>query len=182
MASVTLNPTKDASIRSGIPDVNFNGTQLYVGYRSATADNSRSLIEFDISSIPTTATIDSATLSIYAQSTDEGESGNRTYNIHRNTSSWVETGATWNSSPAFDATPDASTVVTANTTGFKTFDLQSLVQEWVDGTTNYGVTIKHSADNLTPRMNYASRTGTAGQEPKLEITYTVAFKKKVLIF
>lgn len=171
----TFNPTHDSYIRSGSSGSNYgSGNTFAVGYRSATADIARAVMKFDLSSIPSNATIDSATLAIYAASTDETESGNRTYEIHRNTSDFDESTVTWDSPPTFDAGVDEDLVITANTTGYKTFtDVISLVQNWVNGTNNnYGITIKVNNEASAPRMNYNS-SEAASNKPVLTVTYSL---------
>ena len=49
--------------------------------------------------------------------------------------------------------------------------LKEVIKELNDNP-NYGVTIKVNTEGSPPRMNYGSRTGTAGQEPKLVIDWT----------
>ncbi|MCK4819515.1 DNRLRE domain-containing protein [bacterium] len=68
--TVTLNPTEDAGISLNEPDSNFGE---YVGYTvwEETYGHSENwgykiYLKFDLSSIPSSATIESATLSLYA--------------------------------------------------------------------------------------------------------------------
>lgn len=186
MPTITIQPTddttgKDTLIMSGASaDTNYGaGIQLYLGYRSATEETARILIQFDLQAIPTRSIINSATLSLYAESTDESETGDRTYGVYRNTAAWTESTVTWNTAPTVDATPDATTVVVANTTGYKDWNVATLVQEWVNGTSNFGVTIKNATDGQKPQMNYSS-SGRGSNYPKLVINFTPAQRGAVL--
>ena len=180
MAQITIQPDgttgKDSWLDENNPTTNHGTAALLgIGYRSATSKISRGIFQFDLTGIPQGSTINSATFSIYATGTDEGESGNRTYEVHYVTQSWDESTVTWSNQPTFDATVEDSVVVTANTTGFKTFSsMATVVQEWLDGDqTNYGIVVKVNNETLAPSMNYAtSDNATAANRPKLVVNYT----------
>ena len=177
MTQKTIQPDaaagKDSYISDGASaDTNYGTAGLALGYRTVTGKNQMSLLQFDLSNIPFNSKIISAILSIYANSTDEGEAGNRTYGIYRNTADWTESTVTWNTAPAISSVY-TTTVINANTTGFKDFDVKTLIQEWINKTySNYGVTIKNATAGQAPNMNYDSSDGaTEAQRPKLVINY-----------
>ena len=79
--TITLKPNadngKDARVQSNIPDTNIGISQLFTG-GSGTINGvpfiDRSLIEFDLSSVPENVMIDSAFLSLYANTVNGGHS------------------------------------------------------------------------------------------------------------
>lgn len=175
MATLTLQPDatagKDASIESGSQaGSNFgNDARHTCGTYILTDGNARSLVQFDISSIPSGSVIDDATLTL----TCENYYTTVTVYVHRVTASWTEGTVTYTNQPAHDGTADAS--LSVSSTGAKNFDVQALVQEWVDGTANYGIKLISSSEgtaSLTGVNFDSSDFGTAGSRPKLVVNYT----------
>lgn len=130
----------------------------------------RSFVRFDLSSCASfaTASVQSAALKLVL-STAPSES--RTYNAHRVTAAWTETGLTWENQPAVAASATVSTMT--GTTGGVTlqWSVRTDVQAFVDGTANHGWRIADSAEANNPAMLgiFSSKEGT--QPPQLTITY-----------
>jgi hypothetical protein len=72
------------------------GTSTAVFATSSTNQRRLSLLKFDLSTIPTTATIDSATLSLWNTGTKAASLDLALYSVLSANSSWTEGGATWN--------------------------------------------------------------------------------------
>lgn len=110
-------------------------------------------------------TLDSAIFSIYV-----GAVTNQTVNVHRITADWAENVVTWNSfGGAYDPTIVGS--FTTDATGWKTVNVSSLVQAWIDGVyPNYGLLIEQGQTNgsVYPSSEYAS----VSIRPMLTICYT----------
>jgi len=175
MPILTLQPNgtdgKDASIESvAQANNNFQTDPRFVcGTYILTNGNARALAEFDLSSIPTGSVINSATITL----TCENYYTTITVYIHRITASWLENTVTYNNQPAHDATADAS--LSVSSVGAKDFSVTALVQEWIDGTANYGFKIIGSSEgtsSLTGSNFDSSDFGTAGSRPKIVIDYT----------
>ncbi|MBI4337097.1 MAG: DNRLRE domain-containing protein [Chloroflexi bacterium] len=97
--------------------------------------NRRGLVKFDLSAVPANATIVSATLKLYAFSVP---SSARMYGAYRITSTWTETGVTWNAQPTLVLSPTAS-ATTPGSMNWVTWDVTADVQAMVNGVaTNYG--------------------------------------------
>lgn len=120
--------------------------------------------------IPAGATIDSAVLSLYVTQASPVE-----VDVHRITKAWTENGITWNGfAGAYDDAVVDSALV--DSTGWKTFDVKTLVEAWVAGTNpNDGLLLSV----LMPSNNDAalfdsSEASNVALRPKLEVCYTVA--------
>jgi hypothetical protein len=139
-------------------------------------DNSadrRGLIRFNLSSIPSNATITSAKLYLYEKS---NKTGQLTY-IYRVTSNWSENTVTWATwlllGGDYDNSISYYTFIPDQNNCMLTMDITSLVQLWVKGTyPNYGLMLYSTGPNHI--ISYVSKeSGTASERPKLEIVYTV---------
>ncbi len=107
-----------------------------------------------------------------------------TINAHGITNSWVESEVTWNSrmSGVSWTTPggDYSGAVSSSqfcpnsvdTNTWKSWDVTSLVQGWVNGGTNNGVLLKDSSSTSACKWFYSSDYGDASKRPKLSVCYT----------
>jgi RHS repeat-associated protein len=181
---------------------NYGGTDaLYIGTDTDGAGTNwkyRPILSFDVRNIPTGATVTSANLQMYADYMPPAT--NVTVEAHRVTSAWTQgtgginygdctgDGATWLETQGgvkwktpggdYDPTVAASVTHTANDQAkWDTFNLASIVQQWVSGTApNLGVLFKFS--NETPLSTnwfaYDSDYDTWDPtlKPKLSLTYS----------
>jgi len=144
----------------------------------ATWDSSRNcriLIHFDLSSIPSDVTINSATLSLSLTAASD----DRIQDVHRVTSAWAESTACWQNQPSFSpiSTSNAHTGTTPDS--WVNWDVSSDVGEFLSGTQNYGWLIKEPVESSGPDPLYAmykSREFSVDSllRPKLIVTYTEA--------
>jgi len=142
----TTNYGSAAALSTGIID----GATRYAVFR------------FDVSSIPASATIASANLSmsLYASSTGAG-----TLNAHRLTGAWSESTVTWSTfNGVFDPT-----IVATSPNSAPSFDLTGLVAQWVSSATpNYGVLIEQSTYKT---LFNASEVSSVSARPSLQVCY-----------
>ncbi len=135
--------------------------------------NFRSLLQFDLSSVPAPADrITDATLRLYYYEWRHADPVGRVYEVHRLTNTWDETHSTWQArddhntpdpvywdsydsgvppyQPGggdFAVTVDASAVVPAGAGQWMSWDVTDLVKEWVGGTCdNVGLTVKDGVE------------------------------------
>lgn len=163
----------DSYVNQASAASNF-GTATTLDVRSASSSaNRRTLVQFLLSScsIPANALVTSATLKLFMYT---APTASRTYEAHRVTGAWTETGVTWTNQPttAASATATASTGTTANVT--LSWNVTSDVQTFVDGTSNLGWRIKDQTESsATARLGQfrSAEYGTAVQRPALDITY-----------
>lgn len=181
----------DTRLISSAATSNFGtNNELNAGeYKSGTNDIRRSLIKFNLSSIPSGATLDSVTLSLWTIAAGSTyANNNRTIRVYRTKRNWVESQATWNVYSTGNSWSAAG--------GFHTDDCEQTAIGSADLTTSiaankqvdftltptsvsgldlgYGWLIK--ADTETDDL-YAFKSSdhvTSAEHPKLSITYTLA--------
>jgi hypothetical protein len=103
--TATLSAVADIRILTVYPDTNFNtGLPSQVSVFTGGGNLQRSLIQFDLSSLPTGESVQSATLTLYSRFEDgKGNYGGATMGVYRLAHPWSESQATWNISAT--ATP-----------------------------------------------------------------------------
>ena len=179
-------PSKDAAIRSETPTTNYGNKQFLTTNSLSTAPE-RSLLEFDLSSIPAATVIDSAVFNLYLSLWSGKNDNVKTYKV---TNAWLEgngdsNGVTWDyrdkNGPVlwniaggdYDTATAGSFTVKA--TGWYSMNLTALVQEWIDGATpNYGIILAPPLSAGNHKNYYISSEYTlfAGLRPRLTITYS----------
>lgn len=184
-ATAVLTSTQDTFIMNNAASSNL-GNLTRFAIEGDISQLKRSLLLFDLSSIPAGATITSATLTLEKISSDIATDS---ISVHAITRSWVEgdgtagSGTTWNTYDGasswttgggdFNVTASATTVVTA-AAGPQDWDLTSLVQDWVDSVqVNYGVLLKREpeAKSAQPLHYFSSRELTPA--PQLTVVYSL---------
>jgi Concanavalin A-like lectin/glucanases superfamily/Regulator of chromosome condensation (RCC1) repeat/EGF-like domain/Human growth factor-like EGF len=156
----------DSTIALDQADTNFGGlSTVAAGFASAAYDIP--LFQWDLSSIPSSASISSAKLVLgIAQ-----YAGNPTLNtVYALADPWNESTVTWNNSPRYyggiNATSYGNTVLTQA-------DLTGIVQDWRIGyIPNYGVQVYNDAGNGYATY-YSGETLFESLRPRLDVCYTV---------
>jgi bacillolysin len=178
-STVYLSSIADSDVAQGYPDVN-NGTAnvMIAGYDEYFSPNAlilRSLVKFDISSIPSGASVSSALLRVYYVGYWDYADYSRTITSYRPASDWTETGVTWNNAPAPAESYGYVNIVSNNSWGYVYIDVTALVQGWVNGSIpNYGVMLRGpevSGSDASWREFY-TREGGSSYTPQLVITYS----------
>jgi hypothetical protein len=176
---ITLQPGAagiDSMVISGIlwPNTNM-GNYVYsdVG-NSVTSDIRRTYIKFGLGTVPANAVVVDADLKLYCY----GGFGTDSFTIglHQVTSAWDESTITWNIQPTFSVDAEITTNITA-TAAWKSWDIDTLVQAWLDGSiTNYGVVLKDIDEASVNTLAYfwtSDYTTDTSKCPKLEIDYYI---------
>lgn len=193
MTTYTSQPDETAGIDTRIVDTDANGNygtadKVVIGKYSTTS-TSRALIKFDLSSIPSSATIISATLSFYVKA--DNATASDTISVYRTKRNWVETQATWNiystgnnwgtagglGADDYDSTVWGTVAVSASESVDAEKAISLSISEFtksINGTySNYGWIVK-TAEGGNSQYDYHSSSGlTAGTRPKLVVEYTV---------
>ena len=187
------NANADSFIKSECPNKNFgNGDDfgdfnLFVGrWEEMDAElNRRTLIKFDLSSIPRNSYILSAKLNLFVPDKQIGGTpDNEKIYIHRITKDWKEYEVTWNNrdsqhlwdSPGGDFDPNISDSIIVKDKyddGWKSFDVTSDVQLFVNGEPNYGWLLRDPLEGNYDRewqVMFRARENSLNH-PYLEIKY-----------
>lgn len=180
-SSTTLQPDatlgEDAEIWQQSPNSNYgNAKETWVS--SASNDTTRTLLRFNVSTIPAGAKILNATLSLYRQS---GSGADQLISAHRIMNSWKEDSVTWNERESgiswdtpgvdYDATVEATTAVGPSNQRYE-WDLTTLAQGWVDGRfQNQGVVLVAAVSGLSGEQFRTSDDNNSADWPSLTIHY-----------
>ena len=182
--TVQLTAIVDTELYSTEPNTNWGGDP---DFWTQGIDIDRPLVKFDLSGIPSVATVTSASLRLVKTG---GTAAALNVLAYRITTDWTEgtcvggcTGvASWNQRQAginwatpggdFDPAVIATTSV-GSANGNYTWDLTTLAQAWVDGAANYGVLLKHANETTAENKIFVSKEGTAANRPQLIVNYTL---------
>ncbi|MGB7328872.1 MAG: DUF4347 domain-containing protein, partial [Rubripirellula sp.] len=176
-----LTPSNDTYLNKDESDFNYGISEtLVIDHSGGSIGNSRILLQFDFSSIPVGATITGANLMLEATA----GSGVFDIGVYEVTESWVQgnqdgaagfpswdnrtNSATWNGG-TFD--PTATATFNATTTGQHAWDITTLVQEWIAGSTVNNGLILGSENTGGNSYTYSSSEGATA--PQLQLFYTV---------
>jgi hypothetical protein len=173
LGSKTLYSTADACILSGYPTLNAGDTvDMWAGYDTASdARIVRSLVKFNLSTIPSGSTINSATFKARHSYISSG-SGARDITVWRITGSWSEGSVTWNNKPGYGGSYDSVSIGHGNW-GWYEWDVKDLVQEWVNGTySNYGLMLRGPEYSGAGFRGFSTREGS--YTPKLVVNFTTS--------
>lgn len=143
-AAQTFSATDDTVIDHGNSPDSPHGNGQYIVIRNANGGGGNNifeddvLVKFDLSSLPSSTTIQSAMLHLYYFEWDDNNPSGRSLNLYRISSDWNENTATWNNQPSTASQPSShSTVPSAY--GWMTWDVTADVQNFISGqATNYG--------------------------------------------
>jgi hypothetical protein len=197
--TVTLPAAKATFVMNNESKPCNNWGRYYVFHVGANASSvRRGLLQFDLSSIPAGAHIESATLSVYETITLRGSG---VVGVHRATTPWAEgagqngcvgSGATWLqtglgnawSQPGADFTGDDQATVTKSAgdpAGWDAFDVTPFAQGWVSGAAaNDGLLLKLDDESPSPcttvtNCNYWAYASNDYSDPSLRPTLTVTY-------
>lgn len=191
----------DTFILNATPTTNY-GTNALIAIGDATAAASaayRILLKFNTSGIPVNARVLTAALELNEYAAyDTAGTGSWSASLYPLLRNWVEAEATWNQYSSgnnwttagaagvgsdINASVDSITLDGTAAAGFVTWNgsgLVSLVQSWVNGSlANYGVAVAApTAENkgaapLSANLFRSTDYGTAGDRPKLTVTYAM---------
>ena len=146
---------------------------LRVGFKTASG-NYRTLIKFDLSSIPTGATITSADLKLYYHAYGGAAGYPLDISVYRTTVDWNEGYLSWSKAENYNSfSYDTATIIAGGGAGYKTWDITSLVQNWVDGTySNYGILLRAPTQSGSTIYRQFRSKEYGSNVPKLVVTYT----------
>ena len=167
----------DATLIQATPNSNNVGNTLTVA--SATGANERAIVEFDLSRIPNVG-IKQAMLTLHVTTAPPASAGTLTYQAYDVTNFWQSNVVSWNTRVATTAWTTAggdiasSATATASVTNASTtaqFNITTDVQNWYNGSTNYGTIIKDNAANDGFSTVFGSKEASNATSPELDVTF-----------
>ncbi|TMB07521.1 MAG: DNRLRE domain-containing protein, partial [Deltaproteobacteria bacterium] len=182
--TVTLPSAQDSWLGQDAPNTN-HGADSHMHVQSGVGKVRRGIIQFNLSSIPACASIDSATLQL---SLENADNSSRIYEVHRVAASWTELGVTWNRRNSTTLwTSAGGDFVAAPTDSVPTGTVNNVLLQWnvtpdvaafVSGAaTNAGWLVKDSVENGAKKeftLRNREDTDGGGPQPQLVVTYTLA--------
>ena len=199
-STVALTASEDTYMSAN--DVTYNNGGNTIIHVDNTTGTSRrgALLKWDLSSIPSSATINSASLQLYISdasplvfnlynmrrswvegtSSQAASSSSANWNTYDGSNSWGTVGAASTSTDRYDTNLWGADTSTFASTGSATVALNSsgvaVVQGWVDGSlTNYGLTMQNYSGSTSNAVYFASsENSTTANQPKLNISYCVS--------
>jgi hypothetical protein len=168
-STCTVGAAADSYVSNALlqTGTNFGGaSELHV---SGGATDKRSFVRFDLSCLPSTAEVKSASLRLVLSS---APSQSRTYALHRVSASWAEGSITWSNQPGVGA---SSGTVSTGTTGGVTLQwtVTSDVQAFVAGSaSNNGWRVSDTDESgllSSQEGRFGSREGSGS--PELEVVF-----------
>ncbi|MGG3801262.1 DNRLRE domain-containing protein [Metabacillus fastidiosus] len=166
-----LYPNRDAFVREFFPKLNYGiETQMYVGsVGSPFPEKYRSLVGFDITSIPTENTeIGRAILRLYY---DGRGAGSKTIQVLEPNGQWTEKGVTWANQPTSVSQGFSKTFEVGDKAGYIEVDVTELVKSWHKfNKPNFGFLLKALNEIEVTNKGFYTKEAVE-RRPELEITY-----------
>ena len=163
--------SQDTYIASNNPNGNYaSATNLGIGYDSGGPGAMRMLLQFNLSSIPTNATVNNATVYIYQYAVSGISSMG--FQAQYAVSPWSEYNATWNNSNYIGGAP-LPVGYFPNTFGWLAVNSTNLFRSWVNGQEpNYGLIVTGNEDPAANSSRYFYSSNSGSNRPYVDINYT----------
>jgi len=181
--TLTIQPSNiDAYISEGAPNTNYGTTEYLIVYPGGGID--RSLLKFDFTSLPTGATITTATLNLYYYAATGNPTGRTVWAYELTTTGWTEAGVTWNKYDGTNAwsaaggdytTTNGASLVCPASYGWMSWNVLALAQHFqsTHGEVAHFLMKDGTEDGAGAGPDFSSNNyGTSSLRPKLIITYT----------
>ncbi len=177
LASTTFDSIADACVFEGYPTLNLGNTiDMWAGYDDSLDPDGeivRSLVMFDLSTIPSGSTINSATFEAYLVGWYDYLDRYRDVAVRRITETWSEDSVTWNNSPGYGESYDTVSIKAEQVWDWHSWDVRDLVQEWVNGTyANQGMMLRGPEQSGTDSAWRSFSTKEGPHPPRLIVDFS----------
>jgi uncharacterized repeat protein (TIGR01451 family) len=175
----TFDATEDAAVYQGVSNTNFGSyADMWVGYGKSGCGTSgdykvsRSLVKFNLSSIPFGTPISSAQLHLRVGGVCYGGNTNaRTTTVYRANGDWSESSVTWNNKPGY-AEAYGSASIPYGYGSWYTYDVTGLVRGWVNSAfANQGLMVRGPEGSGSTFGWIGFYTSESNYDPYLTVTY-----------
>jgi len=142
MATTVFTPTDNVYISEYYYYQNFSGSSsLYCGQYDGSGDIYRSILCFDLESLPAFCTITDAKLKLFIYRND-APAVSRTINVYQALSYVPQNIVTYANQPLSPGSPEASLIISSELDTYLEFDLTNLVKGWYTGSIpNNGIVV-----------------------------------------
>jgi hypothetical protein len=169
--TVVLEPTDDATIKQDNPDSN-SGTDGSIVLRSQDFLELDGLIKFNLSTVPSNATIQYASLQLYYYDYFSENPGGHKVNLFRITSDWNEENVTWNTRPSYITEPSSFAIMPATINDWVFWNVTGdVLMFYNSGTPNYGWRLMETSWNNYYETVYFYSKDHSEHHPLLIIGY-----------
>jgi hypothetical protein len=159
----TVYSNADSLVAEAAATTNFGTSSTYFGVRSYSSGDARSFVRFNLPAIPAGCTVTDATLRLY---TSSGVTG-RTLQAHQVSTSWTETGVTWNTQPGITGT---AATAPSMASGWVPWTVTTMVQAMYSGA-NHGFRIRDSVENSSTARDQSMHPRENTYDPQLIVTF-----------
>jgi uncharacterized repeat protein (TIGR01451 family) len=173
--TITLTATGDTWIQENNPSQN-NGADSNLHVKPDSSVAFRTLIQFDLSSIPPATPISCAAILLFEKDSDTDQ----TIYIHQVNASWLESQATWNNRTSTNpwasaggdyASSSAASFVPDVSSTLQEVNITALVQDWVDTpASNFGVLLRSETSGGNTDIQFGSLE-SSDPVPRLIVEY-----------
>ncbi|MGM0647993.1 MAG: DNRLRE domain-containing protein, partial [Bacteroidota bacterium] len=175
---------KDAHLSKTNPAMNIGNSPDFMALAWTSGSNSnegQGIIEFDLTSIPSTAFVKNARLSLYQNTTTSSGNGGHSMSngvndaiLARVTQPWSENSVSWNNQPATDEHQNVYLPQSnSSTEDYLDIDVSCFVRDWVlNPTSNHGLMMRLLNDSANKALIFASSDHPdPAKRPKLVVEY-----------
>ncbi|MBD8498872.1 DNRLRE domain-containing protein [Paenibacillus arenosi] len=162
-----LSSVKDAFVRDRVPRLNYGQEQEMLVGKAADGEVFKSLIQFDMSTVPADQKITKATLKLFV---DQSTLGTSAIQVQELLKDWAEDGVTWASTPPAG---NKLAEITADTSkSYVEVDLLSAVLGWYNNTSdNLGILLHMEQLTSDVIARFGSRERGMPYAPELVLEY-----------
>ena len=161
-AEAQITPVGDSYTNSAAPTTNY-GAKTTLNVNGATQ---ASYIQFDLTSIPSTASVSKATLKLFVNAVTTGG----TFDVDYVNGTWQESTIYFNNQPAPGGFIGSATLTTTSKNQYIPIDVTSAVQAWLNGSEqNNGVTLV-AVGNFNANFDSKEST-TTSHSPELDVAF-----------
>jgi hypothetical protein len=159
----TASANADSWVDRGSPSSNKGADSILKVMSKGPSHDVRSLLRFNLPSIPAGCAVKTATLRLYSASWKDG----RTLQALRLNGSWSEGGVTWDNQPATTGTAATAT----SGSGYREWDVKAQVAAMYDPGANHGFLVRDAAEGQDSEQQFNSREKGSDNPPQLLVTF-----------
>jgi Zn-dependent metalloprotease len=169
--TVTLQPVAATRVSQASPKTAYGGAADLAVSRDEFLDENLALLRFDLSPIPSNATINQAQLELYLIAASDPPPASVSINVYRATQSWSASTVTWNTKPSLDPTLEASASIGTTLGRYYPWPITKLVASYVGlKVQNQGFALRGPPSTTFSRVFVGNKTANGA---RLLVDYTV---------